>query len=70
MSDETPNLFDVYGSAPTHGRFEPARLTQARVRRSMTKNDLAAEVGVSAAAIGQYEAVVNSPRADLLERLA
>src|SRR5690606_31909580 len=64
------SLFDLAGSGQTHGRFEPARLTQARVRRSMTKADLAAEVGVSAAAIGQYEAGVNAPRADVLDRLA
>lgn len=70
MRDDTPSLFDVPGSGPTQGRFDPARLTQARVRRSVTKTDLAAEVGVSAAAIGQYEAGVNSPRADVLDRLA
>lgn len=70
MRDDTPSLFDVSGSGQTHGRFEPARLTQARVRRSVTKTDLAAEVGVSAAAIGQYEAGVNAPRADVLNRLA
>lgn len=70
MRDDTPSLFDVSGSAHMHGRFEPARLTQARLRRSVTKSDLAAEVGVSSAAIGQYEAGVNSPRADVLDRLA
>jgi len=70
MRDDTPSLFAVSGSEPTRVRFEPARLTQARVRRSVTKSDLAAEVGVSAAAIGQYEAGVNAPRADVLERLA
>lgn len=70
MRDDTPSLFNLPGSGQTHGRFEPARLTQARVRRSVTKTDLAAQVGVSAAAIGQYEAGVNSPRADVLERLA
>ena len=70
MRADTPSLFDVSGSGQTHGRFEPARLTQARVRRSVTKTDLAAEVGVSAAAIGQYEAGVNSPRTDVLDRLA
>ncbi|MFT4127767.1 MAG: XRE family transcriptional regulator [Gordonia sp. (in: high G+C Gram-positive bacteria)] len=70
MRDDPPHLFDVAGSGQAHGRFEPARLTQARVRRSVTKSDLAAEVGVSAAAIGQYEAGVNSPRTDVLDRLA
>lgn len=70
MRDDTQSLFDISGSAHTYGRFEPARLTQARVRCSVTKTELAAEVGVSAAAIGQYEAGVNSPRPDVLERLA
>jgi Zn-dependent peptidase ImmA (M78 family)/transcriptional regulator with XRE-family HTH domain len=70
MRDDTPGLFDLAGSGQTHGRFEPARLTHARARRGVSKTDLAAEVGVSAAAIGQYEAGVNSPRADVLDRLA
>jgi len=70
MRDNTPSLFDVPGTGPTHGRFEPARLTQARVRAGVSKVDLAAEVGVSAAAIGQYEAGVNSPRPDVLDKLA
>nr|WP_282441288.1 XRE family transcriptional regulator [Corynebacterium pygosceleis] len=70
MRYDTPNLFDVSGTVQIHGRFEPARLTQARVRRSVTKSALASEVGVSPAAIGQYEAGVNSPRIDVLDRLA
>lgn len=65
---ETPGLF--HHTKQTHGRFDPARLTQARVRRAMNKTDLAAHVGVSAAAIGQYEAGVNTPRPDVLDRLA
>lgn len=51
------------------GRFEPARLTQARARLGVSKTDLASKVGVSAAAIGQYEAGVNSPRPEVLDRL-
>ncbi len=70
MRDDAPGLFDLPGTGQTHGRFEPARLTQARVRVGKSKTDLAAEVGVSAAAIGQYEAGVNSPRVDVLDRLA
>jgi Zn-dependent peptidase ImmA (M78 family)/transcriptional regulator with XRE-family HTH domain len=70
MRDDTPSLFDLPGSGQIHGRFEPARLTQARARCSVTKSDLAAEVAVSAAAIGQYEAGVNSPRPDVIDRLA
>ena len=54
----------------THGQFEPARLTQARLRMRTSKAELAVAIGVSAAAIGQYEAGVNSPRPDVLGRLA
>ena len=50
--------------------FEPARLTQARVLQGMTKRDLAATVGVSPAAIGQYEAEVTTPRPDTLAQIA
>lgn len=70
MREDTPSLFDLPGSGQTHGRFEPARLTQARVRIGISKTDLALQVGVSAAAIGQYEAGVNAPRPDVLDRLA
>lgn len=70
MRDGTPGLFELPSPGQTHGHFEPARLTQARVRRGISKTDLATQVGVSAAAIGQYEAGVNSPRLDVLDRLA
>ncbi len=40
------------------------------MRQGISKTDLAGSVGVSAAAIGQYEAGVNSPRPDVLDRLA
>lgn len=68
--DDHPSLFDVANLGHPHGRFEPARLTQARVRQLLTKTELATKVGVSPAAISQYEAGVNAPRADVLERLA
>jgi Zn-dependent peptidase ImmA (M78 family)/transcriptional regulator with XRE-family HTH domain len=68
MREDSPGLFDVPASAS--GRFEPARLTQARVLLGVGKSELAGEVGVSAAAIGQYEAGVNSPRPEVLDRLA
>jgi Zn-dependent peptidase ImmA (M78 family)/transcriptional regulator with XRE-family HTH domain len=68
MRENGPGLFDL--PATGSGRFEPARLTQARVRLGVSKTDLASEVGVSAAAIGQYEAGVNSPRPEVLDRLA
>lgn len=68
MPEDGPGLFEL--PATGSGRFEPARLTQARARLGVSKTDLAGEVGVSAAAIGQYEAGVNSPRPEVLERLA
>lgn len=70
MRDDIPGLFNLPEAELAHRRFEPARLTQARVRRGLTKTDLAAEVGISAAAVGQYEAGVNSPRPDVVDRLA
>jgi len=41
--------------------FDPARLRQARRLTMMTKQTLAAKVGVSPASIGQYESGVHSP---------
>lgn len=70
MGENWPGLFELPGDSVGLGRFEPARLTQARVRQGISKTDLAGEVGVSAAAIGQYEAGVNSPRPDVLDRIA
>lgn len=50
--------------------FDPARLTQARRLIGVTKTALAADLGVSAAAVGQYEAGTSTPRPDLMPRLA
>lgn len=50
--------------------FDPARLTQARVLAEMTKAELAAGLGVSPAAVGQYETGATRPRAELLPALA
>lgn len=69
MSELPPTLFDL-PSSRSSGKFEPARLTQARVRQGLSKSELAAAVGVSSAAIGQYEADVNAPRSEVLKRLA
>lgn len=66
MSDDLPSLFDL----PASHRVEPARLTQARLLSGKSKTELAADAGVSAAAIGQYEAGVNSPRPEVLARIA
>lgn len=50
--------------------FDPARLTQARRLAGMTKKDVAERLGVSPAAVGQYETGVSKPRPDLLPHLA
>ncbi len=63
-SSPRPNLDAVAGG------FEPARLTQARFAAGLSKAKLADLVGVTPAAIGQYEAQVVSPRRELLPVLA
>jgi Zn-dependent peptidase ImmA (M78 family)/transcriptional regulator with XRE-family HTH domain len=50
--------------------LDPARLSQARLLAGLTKSALAIEVGVSAAAIGQYESGITSPRPEHLPRIA
>ncbi|TFC19901.1 ImmA/IrrE family metallo-endopeptidase [Cryobacterium sp. MDB2-10] len=50
--------------------FDAARLTQARLSRGLSKATLSKSVGVTPAAIGQYEARVVQPRSDLLPTLA
>jgi Zn-dependent peptidase ImmA (M78 family)/transcriptional regulator with XRE-family HTH domain len=63
-SPHDPDLDTVVGA------FDPARLTQARSAAGLSKAKLAALVGVTPAAIGQYEAQVAKPRRDLLPTLA
>lgn len=50
--------------------FDPARLTQARRLKELTKKDVAGHLGVTPAAVGQYETGVSRPRPDLIPRLA
>lgn len=50
--------------------FAPARLRQARFLASKKKTEVATMVGVSAAAIGQYEAGVAKPKREQILRLA
>jgi hypothetical protein len=52
MNELPPTPFDLPISRSS-GRFESARLTQARVRQGLSKSDLAAAVEDSASAIGQ-----------------
>jgi len=52
------------------GAFDQGRLTQARHLAGMTKKDLAERIGVTPAAVGQYETGMSRPRPDLVPRLA
>lgn len=61
---------DAPSAAQVSAVFEPRRLRQARHLARMTKQKLSEGVGVSAAAIGQYESGVSAPRPEVLERLA
>ncbi|MGA4545774.1 helix-turn-helix domain-containing protein [Uniformispora flossi] len=50
--------------------FDPSRLTQARRLSELTKKELAERVGVTPAAVGQYETGVARPRPELISRLS
>jgi len=50
--------------------FDPGRLMQARRLAELTKKGVAAEVGVSPAAVGQWESGTTAPRPDHIARLA
>lgn len=77
-TDEPDDLFSAgdlpvespSGSASAVARqFDSARLTQARQLAGLTKKELSDRVGVSAAAIGQYESGTR-PRPEILIALA
>ena len=75
MSDQKPGLFVLPGAElPPLNKiskmFEPARLAQARVLAWQTKGELADAIGVSAAAVGQYEAGAARPRPELIPLIA
>jgi Zn-dependent peptidase ImmA (M78 family)/transcriptional regulator with XRE-family HTH domain len=57
-------------AVPEPSAFDPERLTLARERSGLTKRDLAARVGVTAAAITQFERRQARPSAETLTRLA
>ncbi|MFF8938717.1 helix-turn-helix domain-containing protein [Streptomyces paradoxus] len=61
-----------HGATPraVYDAFDPTRLTQARRLAAMTKKEVADRIGVTPAAVGQYETGVARPRPDLLPRLA
>ncbi|WP_031152830.1 helix-turn-helix domain-containing protein [Streptomyces erythrochromogenes] len=50
--------------------FDPTRLTQARRLAGLTKKEVAEQVGVTPAAVGQYETGVARPRPELVPTLA
>jgi Zn-dependent peptidase ImmA (M78 family)/transcriptional regulator with XRE-family HTH domain len=50
--------------------FDSSRLTQARHLAGMTKKDLAERIGVTPAAVGQYETGTTRPRPPLIPHLA
>lgn len=60
---------DLMSNQAVRDSFDPARLTQARRLAGITKQALGDAVGVSGAAIGQYEAGV-SPRPEILGLMA
>jgi len=56
---------------PPSAEFDPARLTQARHIAGMTKRDVALRVGLTAAAIGQYETgAIARPSRPIVQSLA
>ena len=70
--DEQETLFPLIAKS-SHvipGGFDPARLTQARFAMGLTKVKLAKHVGVSSAAIGQYESHITTPRPEQLLAIA
>jgi Zn-dependent peptidase ImmA (M78 family)/transcriptional regulator with XRE-family HTH domain len=71
---DTPGLFGLHGGSERLDAlvqvFDPSRLTQARQALSWTKKQLAGELGVSPAAVGQYEAGVIRPRPEQLDKIA
>lgn len=78
MSNNQHNLFaarpgrGTAGPSPAaiHEAFDPNRLTQARNLAGMTKRRVAESLGVTPAAVSQYELGTNRPRPDLIPRLA
>jgi Zn-dependent peptidase ImmA (M78 family)/DNA-binding XRE family transcriptional regulator len=65
-----PGAEDGTASTAVKRLFSPNRLTQARLVAGLTKAALADRVGVSAAAIGQFEAGITRPRPEQLQRMS
>ena len=77
-NDQFPRLRQVGRAAPSSEpspgeiarAFDRARLTQARHLAGLTKKQVADAIGVTPAAVGQYETGTARPRPDLLPVLA
>ncbi len=70
MKPLTPSALPSPSADEVAMAFDPDRLRQARQLALKTKQDVAAAIGVSPAAVGQYESGVFAPRAELIESLA
>lgn len=72
MTDWGPplSLFSSIDPAVGGGTFDAERLTQARYAAGLSKAKLAEQIGVTPAAIGQYESRQMSPRPDVLASLS
>lgn len=74
----SPHLFSLPGGDPAEtellpaiaAAFDPYRLRQARYLAELTKRTIADTVGVSPAAVGQWESGATAPRPDHVARLA
>ncbi|GAA0389059.1 XRE family transcriptional regulator [Microbispora corallina] len=67
---EPPARPGTPGPQAVSDAFDPARLTQARHLAGLAKKDLAARIGVTPTAVGQYETGATRPRPELIPRLA
>ena len=70
MDAERGNGESHLSAVPDPSAFDSARLTLARERSGLTKRDLATRVGLTAAAITQFERRQSRPSAGTLARLA
>jgi transcriptional regulator with XRE-family HTH domain len=65
-----PGIEDDEVATAVARAFDPSRLTQARLLADKTKTVLAKDVGLSSAAIGQFESGTTRPRPEHLPKLA
>lgn len=70
MKPLTPSRHSAPSAEAVAAAFDAGRLRQARQLALKTKQDVAAAIGVSPAAVGQYESGSFAPRPEHIERLA